>query len=77
MKRGIGYSGDDHHTGKALDVAPPKSISSTPGGIKKMDDFAAWAVASGKYTKVIYKGKNMMTGTKVEGHNDHVHLSWD
>lgn len=67
VKRGIGYSGDDHHKGTALDVA---------GSVAAMDKYAEWAKSSGKFTKVIYKGRNLMTGTKVPGHDDHVHISW-
>jgi uncharacterized protein YxeA len=67
VKRGIGYSGDDHHKGIAEDFA---------GTEKQMDAFARAALKSGKYSKVIYKGKNLVTGNPVEGHYDHVHVSW-
>lgn len=67
VKKGIGYSGDDHHKGIAEDFA---------GSVKDMDAFAQAALKSGKYNKVIYKGKNMVTGNPVEGHYDHVHVSW-
>lgn len=67
VKKGIGYSGDDHHKGIAEDFAGP---------VSQMDAFAEWALKSGKFSKVIYKGKNLVTGTPVEGHYDHVHVSW-
>lgn len=62
-----GYETDDHTKGTASDFA---------GSPDKMDQFAQWALQSGQYKKVIYKGRNMVTGTPVDGHYDHVHVSW-
>lgn len=66
MKVG-GTDHDDHTSGTASDFA---------GSVEKMDAYAKWAAASGKFTKVIWQGKNLMTGTAIPGHYDHVHVSW-
>lgn len=67
VAKGIGYSGDDHHKGIAEDFAGPP---------EKMEEFAQWAVKSGQYSKVIWKGKDLISGAKVDGHFDHVHVSF-
>lgn len=66
-KRVGGYETDDHTKGTASDFA---------GSVKDMDAYANWAINSGLFSKVIYKGKNLLTGTKVDGHYDHVHVTW-
>lgn len=67
VAKGIGYSGDDHHKGIAEDFAGPKD---------KMDEFAKWAASSGMFTKVIWQGKDLISGVPIDGHFDHVHVSW-
>lgn len=62
-----GHANDDHTKGNASDFAGTK---------EQMDKFAQWALKSGKYTKVIWQGKNLVTGTPIAGHYDHVHVSW-
>lgn len=62
-----GSKTSDHLTGRAADYA---------GTPKQMEAFAQWAAKSGKYTKVIYGGRNLITGNKDLNHDDHVHLSW-
>lgn len=67
VQKGIGYSGDDHHKGTAADFS---------GSPKDMEAFAKDAAASGDYKKVIWKGRDLISGVKVPGHEDHVHISW-
>lgn len=62
-----GTDTDDHTKGTAADFA---------GSPEKMDAFAKEAIASGNYKKVIWQGKDWISGVKVPGHDDHVHLSW-
>lgn len=63
-----GHAVDDHTKGTASDFA---------GSPEKMDAFAKWAVESGQYTKVIWKGRDLISGAKIPGHDDHVHVSWE
>lgn len=62
-----GHAKDDHTSGTASDFA---------GTPEKMDAFAKWAVESGQFTKVIWKGRDLISGAKIPGHEDHVHVSW-
>lgn len=41
-----------------------------------MESYAQWAAKSGLFTKVIYGGRDLITGRKATGHDDHVHISW-
>lgn len=62
-----GHKDDDHTKGRASDFA---------GSESGMEQYAQWAAKSGKFTKVLWKGRNLITGNKVAGHFDHVHVSW-
>lgn len=56
-----------HLTGRAYDFA---------GSTSKMDAFAKWAASSGLYKQVIWNDVDLMSGRKIGGHKDHVHVSW-
>lgn len=62
-----GSKKSDHLTGRAADYA---------GSPAQMEAYAQWAAKSGLYSKVIYGGRNLMTGNPDKNHDDHVHLSW-
>lgn len=62
-----GSKTSDHLTGDASDYA---------GTPKQMEAYAQWAVKSGLFTKVIYGGRDLISGRTDNNHGDHVHLSW-
>lgn len=62
-----GTGNDDHTKGLAEDFA------GAPGA---MNEFAMWAQYSGMFVKVIWQGRDLMSGTSIAGHYDHVHVSW-
>lgn len=62
-----GSKTSDHLTGKASDFA------GTPA---QMEAYAQWAARSGLFTKVIYGGRNLISGKADRNHDDHVHVSW-
>lgn len=66
-KRVGGSKTSDHLTGNASDYA---------GTAKQMESYAQWAAKSGLFTKVIYGGRDLISGRKDNNHGDHVHLSW-
>lgn len=66
-KRVGGSKTSDHLTGNATDYA---------GSAKQMLAYAQWAAKSGLFTKVIYGGKDWISGRKDTEHDDHVHVSW-
>jgi hypothetical protein len=62
-----GSKTSDHMTGDASDFA---------GTPKQMEAYAQWAAKSGLFTKVIYGGRNLISGKPDKNHDDHVHVSW-
>jgi hypothetical protein len=66
-KRVGGTKTSDHLTGNATDYA---------GSAKEMLAYAQWAAKSGLFTKVIYGGRDWISGRVDKEHDDHVHVSW-
>lgn len=62
-----GTANDDHTKGLAEDFS---------GSTSAMNEFATWAKGSGLFTKVIWQGRDLISGISIAGHYDHVHVSW-
>lgn len=57
-----------HMHGDAYDFAGSKS---------QMDKFAKWAAQSGLFKQVIWNDKDLISGKRISGHKDHVHVAWN